>query len=295
MIERSYSFGDNGGLIGTLVEAHPGINTNAKVGFVFFNAGIVHRIGVHRTNVMLARRLAARGIPSIRFDFAGVGDSARADGRRAYAEQAVADIQAALGVLGEATGVTRFVLYGVCSGAVHGYAAALADERVAGVAMFDIYKYPTLKARLRHTWFRVKKHGSLRAVISRAAHVVKRLAVGAAGKLRKSSVPQEPAMLSNIGFFATRPPKAEFARGLSTLLNRGTKVLLMYAGSGFEHYNYDDQFKDAFKNFGITDDVETAFLRDVDHTATRLAAQAEIVACIERWAETFNVPPNIAR
>jgi pimeloyl-ACP methyl ester carboxylesterase len=287
MIERSITFGEKAGLIGTLVDVRPDASTKANVGFVFFNAGIVHRVGVHRMNVMLARRFALRGIPSIRFDFAGVGDSARADGRHSYAEQAVIDIQAALDVLGEATGVTRFVLYGVCSGAVHGYAAALADERVAGVVMFDIYKYPTLKARLRHAVFRVKKHRTLPAVISRVGSVIKRFSLRALNGLRKSEASREPAMASNIGFFATRPPKAEFARGLSTLLNRGTKILLIYAGSGFEHYNYDDQFTDAFKSFGITDEVETAFLRDVDHTATRLAAQAEIATCVERWAETF--------
>lgn len=287
MIERAVMFGEQGGLIGTLVDIGPGVVEKANVGFIFFNAGIVHRVGVHRMNVMLARRLALQGIPSIRFDLAGVGDSARAGGQHPYNEQAVMDIRAALDALGEAAGITRFVLYGVCSGAVHSYAAALADKRVVGMAMFDIYKYPTLKARLRQLIFRVKKHKTLGAVVKRIAIVVKRTLTHALRRLGKSGTPDEKPVVSNVGFFATRPPKAEFAHGLRTLVKRGTKIILIYAGSGFDHYNYDEQFKDAFKAFGITDQIESAFLRNVSHTATRLAAQVEIADCIDNWAAQF--------
>jgi pimeloyl-ACP methyl ester carboxylesterase len=287
MIERSIMFGEQGGLIGTLVDVSPDVRIKANVGFIFFNAGIVHRVGVHRMNVMLARRLALQGIPSIRFDLAGVGDSARAGGQHPYNEQAVMDIQAALDALGEAAGISRFVLYGVCSGAVHSYAAALADKRIVGMAMFDIYKYPTMKARLRHALFRVKKHNTLGAVIKQIAVVVKRKLTHVLQRLGNSGATEETPLVSNVGFFATRPPKAEFAHGLRTLVDRGTKIILIYAGSGFDHYNYDEQFKDAFKAFGITDQIESAFLRNVDHTATRLAAQIEIADCIDRWAAQF--------
>lgn len=294
MIERSITFGESGGLIGTLLEVGVDVRTKANVGFIFFNAGIVHRVGVHRMNVLLARRLALQGIPSIRFDLAGVGDSARAGGQHPYNEQAVMDIQAALDALGEAAGVSRFVLYGMCSGAVHSYAAALADKRVVGMAMFDIYKYPTMKARLREILFRVKKHRTLAAVIKQIAVVMKRKLTHALQRLGKVGATEETTVVSNVGFFATRPPKAEFAHGLRTLLDRGTKIILIYAGGGFDHYNYDDQFKDAFKSFGITDQIEAAFLRNVDHTATRLAAQAELCSCVVRWATQFAAKPDNA-
>jgi pimeloyl-ACP methyl ester carboxylesterase len=294
MIERSIMFGEQGGLIGTLVEVGPDIRAKADVGFIFFNAGIVHRVGVHRVNVMLARRLALQGIPSIRFDLAGVGDSARAGGQHPYNEQAVMDIQAALDALGEAAGVSRFVLYGMCSGAVHSYAAALADKRVVGMAMFDIYKYPTMKARLRQTLFRIKKHNTLSAVVKKIAVVVKRKSTHALQRLGKLGATQDTPLVSNVGFFATRPPKAEFAHGLRTLLDRGTKIILIYAGGGLDHYNYDAQFEDAFKAFGITDQIEAAFLPDMDHTATRVAAQTELCSCVERWATQFAAKPENA-
>ena len=288
MIERSIVFGKNAGLIATIATPLPDVPPQAHTGFIFFNAGVVHRVGVHRTNVTIARALVALGIPSIRFDLAGLGDSARADGKNSFAEQAVSDIRDAMDALTEATGVRRFVLYGVCSGAVHSYSAALADERVAGIAMFDTFKYPTYKAQIRRITFRLKKYGSMAAITKRLVSMGFRSMSNALASLRKPAAPKAERVVSSIGFFAYRPLKAEFAFGLRTLLNRGTKVFLIYAGSGFEHYNYADQFSDAFKKFGIADLVETAFLRDVDHNATRLAAQTELIACMTQWAAQFS-------
>ena len=288
MIERSIVFGKNAGLIATIATPLPDVPPQAHTGFIFFNAGVVHRVGVHRTNVTIARALVALGIPSIRFDLAGLGDSARADGKNSFAEQAVSDIRDAMDALTAATGVRRFVLYGVCSGAVHSYSAALADERVTGIAMFDTFKYPTYKSQIRRITFRLKKYGSMAAITKRLVSMGFRSMSNALASLRKPAAPKAERVVSSIGFFAYRPLKAEFAFGLRTLLNRGTKVFLIYAGSGFEHYNYADQFSDAFKKFGIADLVETAFLRDVDHNATRLAAQTELIACMTQWAAQFS-------
>ena len=288
MIERSIVFGKNAGLIATIATPLPDVPPQAHTGFIFFNAGVVHRVGVHRTNVTIARALAALGIPSIRFDLAGLGDSARADGKNSFAEQAVSDIRDAMDALTAATGVRRFVLYGVCSGAVHSYSAALADERVTGIAMFDTFTYPTYKAQIRRITFRLKKYGSMAAITKRLVSMGFRSMSNALASLRKPAAPKAERVVSSIGFFAYRPLKAEFAFSLRTLLNRGTKVFLIYAGSGFEHYNYADQFSDAFKKFGIADLVETAFLLDVDHNATRLAAQTELIACMTQWAAQFS-------
>lgn len=288
MIERSIVFGKNAGLVATIATPLPDASPHTDAGFIFFNAGVVHRVGVHRTNVTIARALVTLGIPSIRFDLAGLGDSARADGKNSFAEQTVLDIKDAMDALTAATGVRRFVLYGVCSGAVHSYSAALADERVAGVAMYDTFKYPTYKAQIRRITFRVKKYGSMTAIIKRLVSMGFRSTSNALASLRKPAAPKAERVVSSIGFFAYRPSKAEFAFGLRKLLNRGTKIFLIYAGGGFEHYNYANQFKDAFKSFGITDQVKTAFLLDVDHTATRLAAQTELVACMAQWAAQFS-------
>ena len=132
MKEQSFAFGDEGGLVGTVCLPSIEQASRAHIGLVLFNAGVVHRIGPHRLNVRLARRLAARGIPSIRFDLSGQGDSARSHVTRSFEEQAVEDLRAAMGLLCSVAKVPQFALFGFCSGGVNSYAAAKVDERVAG-------------------------------------------------------------------------------------------------------------------------------------------------------------------
>jgi pimeloyl-ACP methyl ester carboxylesterase len=287
MIENSIAFGENGGLIGTIVMPFISKPLHVETGFIFFNAGVVHRIGVHRTNVKLARQIASLGIPSIRFDLAGLGDSARAGGQHPFAEQAALDVRAAMDALGTATGVQRFVLFGACSGTVHSYAAALSDERIVGIAMFDSYMYPTAKSGFKRFVIRVTKNRSIVSFIKRAVAVSGRTFRHMFNYLRPSTDAKVAQPVRDIGFFAHRPSKAAFADCLNILLNRDVKILLIYAGSGLLHYNYAKQFSDAFKGFNIAHRVETAFLRDADHTATRLASQAELIACVEHWARRF--------
>jgi hypothetical protein len=120
-----------------------------------------------------------------------------------------------------------------------------------------------------------------------SGRVSRRLLQRARDSLPASSGVKNERPTRDIGFFAFRPPKAEFAAGLGTLMDRQVKVLLIYAGSGFVHYNYAAQFADAFKEFDIAKRVEVAYLRDADHTATRLAAQVDLVACVDQWAVQF--------
>ncbi len=68
---------------------------------VILNAGVLHRVGPHRLHVALGRRLAARGLPALRIDLAGIGDSpGRGDGG-SFRASAVADTRAAM------TAITR--------------------------------------------------------------------------------------------------------------------------------------------------------------------------------------------
>jgi pimeloyl-ACP methyl ester carboxylesterase len=291
--EASIVFGEGGGLVGTITRPPAKSMGQSDTAFIFFNAGVVHRIGVHRSNVKVARQLAARGISSLRFDLAGVGDSGRASGQIPFAEQAVSDICAAMDALHLQAGVNKFVLFGTCSGTVHSYAAALADQRIVGLAMFDTYLYPTLKSRINFFILRLNRHRTEGSLVKRAFTLGKRALKKIVSRLGAQNAPSgvsgEKREIRNVGFFAFRPAKAEFAAGLSALLERNVKVLLIYAGSGFAHYNYSAQFSDAFSAFDIAKRVDTVFLKDADHTATRLAAQADLVAAVDHWAAQFAI------
>jgi alpha-beta hydrolase superfamily lysophospholipase len=129
-----------GRLFGVLTE--PTMKETTDLGAVLLNAGAIRRIGPNRMWVELARRWAARGVPSLRLDLEGLGDSDGDDTRFAdvaelYIPQLVDQVQTAIDVV-EAHGIAqRFVLVGLCSGAYWSFHGALRDERVVAAFMLN--------------------------------------------------------------------------------------------------------------------------------------------------------------
>jgi pimeloyl-ACP methyl ester carboxylesterase len=99
------------------------------------NTGGVHRVGDGRFAVLMARRLAAEGIASLRMDLGGFGDSVRHEDsptfEAAYARHSIRDATAGVEWLTEA-GHPGVVTFGVCTGAYVSLHTALAHPRVVG-------------------------------------------------------------------------------------------------------------------------------------------------------------------
>ncbi len=106
---------------------------------VFVSTGMTVHSGWGRQTTTLARRLAADGVPSFRFDLAGIGDSgSRSDGRKPpYAADGFADVGRALDHLAEVRG--PIVLVGNCSGAYAAFQALCRDGRVDGALLINPY------------------------------------------------------------------------------------------------------------------------------------------------------------
>ena len=102
---------------------------------LFCNTGGDPRAGIGRLAVQAGRELAGRGVASLRFDFAGLGDSPMPCGEprsHVYKRDRREDIEAALEFL-EGQGFTRVHVFGICSGAYHALHAAFRDLRICGV------------------------------------------------------------------------------------------------------------------------------------------------------------------
>jgi alpha-beta hydrolase superfamily lysophospholipase len=127
-----------GELFGILAEA----DEAGPLCAVLLNAGAIRHIGPGRMWVELARRWAARGVPTLRLDLAGIGDangdleSLREDAGF-YVSRYVGETRTALDALAARGLPQRFVLAGLCSGAYWSLHAALEDERVAGAYMVN--------------------------------------------------------------------------------------------------------------------------------------------------------------
>ena len=126
MKEHAFLFGSSQGLVGIVTEPSSR-SQNAGLGVVFRNAGVIHRVGPCRLYVTLARELANLGCVVARFDHSGVGDShVRRDGLP-FEESSIAEAREAMDWLQRSRGVDRFVLAGLCSGAVTSFDAAVLD------------------------------------------------------------------------------------------------------------------------------------------------------------------------
>ncbi len=138
--------------IGVVSEALPA--RNGRLGVLVVVGGPQYRVGSHRQFALLARALADAGIPVLRFDYRGMGDS---DGEPRTFEDIDADLRAAADALCRETGVAHVVLWGLCDAASAALMFAAQDRRVAGIVALNPWaRSPQGEAstRLRHYYLK---------------------------------------------------------------------------------------------------------------------------------------------
>ncbi|HTU78127.1 MAG TPA: hypothetical protein VMF09_05140 [Solirubrobacteraceae bacterium] len=129
----------DGPIFGILAEP---LGEHGELCAVLVNAGAQRRTGPNRMWVEIARRWAARGVPTLRFDLGGIGDS---DGDAAalvhvagiYTPAYGAQALAALDALAARGLAQRFLILGLCAGGYWSLQTALRDERVRTVVMLN--------------------------------------------------------------------------------------------------------------------------------------------------------------
>lgn len=107
----------------------------ARRGVLVIVGGPQYRAGSHRQFTLLARALAAQGIPAMRFDYRGMGDSA---GAFREFEAVDADVRAAVDqFMAAVPGLEEVVLWGLCDAASAALFYAQHDARVAGLVLLN--------------------------------------------------------------------------------------------------------------------------------------------------------------
>jgi dienelactone hydrolase len=259
------------------VLAEPGAQTaNRPHAFLLLNAGLIHRVGPHRLYVRIARQLAAAGYAALRFDLSGRGDNeVRRDGA-AFLESSLAETRAAMDFLEQTTGARRFVLFGICSGAINSLQAAIADERVAGVIAVDGPAYPTTGHLIRRYAKRLMEAETWLNTLQ-GRNKLGRLLRGDGGASER-----EPNQFADLYGNAQIPPRSEAEAALRRVVNRGVRLKFIYTGS-WSMYNYQNQFRDAFPDLVKTGKISVAYVPDSDHTFTSLHNQERLMSLIDAW------------
>ncbi len=128
MQEEALLLGPYQSIVGVFTPASIEIETHADTAVICLTAGLLHHVGPHRLHVLLARALAERGISTLRFDLSGIGDSStRSDDVPAH-EVPAHEIHEVIADL-EKRGYKRFILFGICSGAVQAVKAAFESSK----------------------------------------------------------------------------------------------------------------------------------------------------------------------
>jgi len=124
--------GDTAAGVPCLLEVPAG--ANARCGVLFVVGGPQYRVGAHRQFVRWSRRFNAAGHATCRFDRAGTGD---ARGQRAALLDCGVELRATLEAAIVATGISRWVVFGLCDGATLALLHLVNHPAVAGLVALN--------------------------------------------------------------------------------------------------------------------------------------------------------------
>jgi pimeloyl-ACP methyl ester carboxylesterase len=271
--EETLVLGDSKHLVATSTTPGQRATEGPPVVALLTNSGVIPRSGPNRMNVRLAREFAAMGIPSIRFDLSGLGDSSRPAQPKPMMAQWIADCQAIMDEAERRHGCNRFLMIGFCSGAEVAHLLALQDKRLRAALLWDMYAYPTLASRLRFLAFRLQRvgwMGSLHKVHSRVSRLI-----------IPGSVNQPPDKPHAIP--SSPPAKAELTKRLNALTQQGVILHFAFAEGNPHWFNHHGQFRAMFRGAAFLRHVSFRFLHEADHLMTSGEAQHAFMTMTRDW------------
>jgi alpha-beta hydrolase superfamily lysophospholipase len=227
-----------GRLVGIISERADG--ARAPYCLVTLNTAALRHTGPNRIFVEIARRAAAIGVPTARFDLPGFGDSdgkaartiertAESDAGSFAALRAIYDHLEQLGV------ANRFVTSGICIGGYLASRAVLADTRVIGSITVNVsaFKWGRLQREQQRRWarwvigqevvvneqVRLRMPPPIRKIVDRLVHI--------------RYVMEYSARTRLVGFdllwgIAYRREIAKIAKALDELGDTGARAFLMF-------------------------------------------------------------------
>lgn len=288
MSEHVLRFGEQRSLVGVVTE--PSVDGSASqkpLAAIFLNAGVIHRVGPSRLYVHLARAFAELGWMAVRFDHSGIGDSpVRADGR-SFEETATIEAREVMDVIEQTYGVRKFVLVGLCSGAVTAFDAAGVDERVAGVVMIN----PQGFADVAEWNDYVQNRGHARKYWTQSLFSVASWRKALTGRVDYRRLATVLWRQATAGVTAEKaaPVAARVSTDLLNLLQRRVQTLLLCSegDDGIEYMNVI--LEQDVRRMPPLPGFVVEILDGADHSLTILDSQRRVVDVVRRWVAAFDV------
>jgi pimeloyl-ACP methyl ester carboxylesterase len=273
MIETPHLFGESTSMFGVL--GRTAIEGSSEVAAIVLNSGLLHRIGPYRLYVLLARRLVGVGVPVMRIDQSGKGDSARRTGL-SFEESLRKDLEETVEFLKQEIGARRFIIIGLCSGADDGlYLASLYPE-VVGAILLEPVALRTKRFYLRSFSPRMLRGG---------------LWVAWAGHIRRSAIERIMAILkrtprdraSRVGWIREYARMASSRKKYESIISRNGKLLCVFTDAARWYYNYKGQLKDCLHLDPGDRQVSEVYLPQAKHTYPLLEDREQLLDAICSW------------
>jgi hypothetical protein len=275
IVEQVMRFGSAALLNGVLTEPEDGRVPLCAPPVILLNSGILHKVGACRLYVTLARRLAAAGVPSLRFDLSGLGDSDVRRDALNFEQSAVAETREAMDHLERLRGWSNFQLAGLCSGADVAHMTALVDERVVAMASIDARTYTT-----PGFWW----HNYVPKLLApRQWPRLVRLRLERARSAKASASHPDEESFELPTYVREIPPREALASDLRLLAQRRVQMLYLFT-DGLGIYNHEGQHRQAFPDVAFGACMQECHLRGADHILTDPVQQQRAVELHLAWA-----------
>lgn len=275
--ERLITFGPGQGLVGVLCEPAPGSALVGAPAVLMANVGVNHRVGPNRLWVELSRRLASTGIPALRFDLSGMGDSEPRPGNDAELERGRADIADAMEALAGRGIATHFVLVALCSGVDPAHVVTRDDPRVTATAFIDGYAHRTAGWYLRQNTTRYLQPRRWRLLFERAIQ-----------RVRNGPPRPRPQPL----YTRQYPDVATLEHDYGVMVDRHVGLFFIFTGGMEPRYNYAGQFFEMFRR-DFRPHVRVDFLRRADHVFFNGVERERLLKRLVGWiTDTARATPR---
>jgi len=264
----------------------------SRRGVLIVVGGPQYRVGSHRQFVLLARALASAGVPTLRFDYRGMGDST---GPFHGFEHINDDIAAAIGAFrARVPQVEEIVIWGLCDAASAALFYAHRDPRVCGLVLVNPWVRTAsseAKTYLKHYYTaRLLDPDFWRKLVSGQFDFGESLR--SLKHILRRAVPGRQSAANANGLRGTfdrsdRPLPDRMADGMRQF---GGPVLLIMSGNDFTAREFDDAVarSELWRELLAAPRVTRRDLGEADHTFSRRAWRDQVSAWTLEWLRTLD-------